>query len=197
MASLAIFIDGGYVDRVFAGSSGRVRVDLDRLGERVRRMVEDDSIGDVDRLRTYYYVCPPYQDHPATPEQRERTAGYDRFKLAAQQLRRFEVREGRLERRGVGPDGRPVFQQKRVDLMLGLDFALISSKRQITHAALIAGDSDFIPAVDVAKQEGISVRLFHGHGRSAGNRSTYADELWIAADERYELTREFLLRSAR
>ena len=186
MASLAIFIDGGYVDRVFAGSSGRVRVDLDRLGERVRRMVEDDSIGDVDRLRTYYYVCPPYQDHPATPEQRERTAGYDRFKLAAQQLRRFEVREGRLERRGVGPDGRPVFQQKRVDLLLGLDIALLSIRQRVTHMALLAGDSDFLPAVTVAKQEGVSFWLFHGP------RRTYSQELWNEADERFEMDAEFV-----
>ena len=88
-------------------------------------------------------------------------------------------------------------QQKRVDLMLGLDFALLSSKRQITHTVLIAGDSDFIPAVEVAKQEGIAVWLFHGPGRSGDSRSTYAEELWFAVDVRFEVTREFLLRCAR
>ena len=90
-----------------------------------------------------------------------------------------------------------MFQQKRVDLMLGLDFALLSSKRQITHAVLIAGDSDFIPAVEVAKQEGIAVWLFHGPGRTSESRSTYAEELWVAADVRFELTQDFLSRSAR
>ena len=34
------------------------------------------------------------------------------------------------------------FSRKRVDLMIGLDFALLSAKHQITHAAVVTGDSD-------------------------------------------------------
>ena len=85
-------------------------------------------------------------------------------------------------------------QQKRTDLLLGLDFAMMSAKRQISHAAVVAGDSDFLPAFKAAKQEGVSVWLFHGPGRSTGRDSSYADELWQAADERYELTAQFLER---
>ena len=151
----------------------------------------------LDLLRTYYYDSLPYQSDPPTQEERERFAGKRRFFQALRRIESFQVREGRLALRGYDYRGQPMFQQKRVDLMLGLDFALLSSKRQITHAVLIAGDSDFIPAVEVAKQEGIAVWLFHGPGRTSESRSTYAEELWVAADVRFELTQDFLSRSAR
>ena len=107
------------------------------------------------------------------------------------------MREGRLTFRGHDSQGKPIFQQKRTDLLLGLDFALISGKHQITHAALIAGDSDFIPAVDVAKQEGIVVCLFHGPLKNSRGQSTYAQELWDAADVRFEISQDLMNRVAR
>ena len=33
--------------------------------------------------------------------------------------------------RGLNNNGRPIFQQKRVDLLLGLDFALLSGKNRL------------------------------------------------------------------
>ena len=69
-------------------------------------------------------------------------------------LESYTLREGRLMYRGLNQYGNPIFQQKRVDLLLGLDLALLSGKQQITHAAIVSGDSDLIPAVEVAQQEG-------------------------------------------
>ena len=92
---------------------------------------------------------------------------------------------------GLHENGQPAFRQKRTDLLLGLDFASLSSKQQITHVALVAGDSDFLPAIEVAKEEGVSVWLFHGEANDRGE-STYARELWRAADERFELVQSFL-----
>jgi uncharacterized LabA/DUF88 family protein len=82
-------------------------------------------------------------------------------------------------------------------LLLGLDFALLSGKKQITHAAVIAGDSDLLPAFQVAKDEGISVWLFHGPRVSKKDgKSTYADDLWREADERFEIDLSFMNRIA-
>ena len=186
MASVAIFVDGGYTDRVFADSAGRVRVDYDRLSERVRQTVDAASAEPVDRFRTYYYICPPYQDEPPTVEQRQRVAGHQRFRFAVRRLPRFQVREGRLERQGIAADGRPVFVQKRVDVLLALDVALLGTKPNITHMALLAGDGDFVPAVEAAKYEGVSFWLFHGPARS------YSRELWYEADERVEMDAAFI-----
>ena len=68
--------------------------------------------------------------------------------------------------------------------MLGVDLALLSGKNRITHAALLAGDSDFIPAVEVAKKEGVLVRLYHA--------KQYHKDLWDCADERFRITKDFI-----
>ncbi len=81
--------------------------------------------------------------------------------------------------------------------MLGLDFAILSGKNQVTHVALVAGDSDFLPAIEVAKQEGVAVWLFHDPKVNSRGNWTFAEELWLAADERVEMTREFLESVAR
>ena len=79
---------------------------------------------------------------------------------------------------------------ERNHLLLGLDFALMSERKQITHAVLVSGDSDLIPAVEVAQQAGIVTWLFHGPYQSG--HSTYANELWQAADKRFAMDKTFL-----
>ena len=192
MAKLSIFIDGNYLEQV--ARSYNVRVDFRKLAPEISRTVASKTLEPLDLLRTYYYDCLPYQSNPPTEAESQRFAGKSSFFQRLRTFDRFEVREGRLAYRGLDSRGQPIFQQKRTDLLLGLDFAMMSAKRQISHAAVVAGDSDFLPAFKAAKQEGVSVWLFHGPGRSTGRDSSYADELWQAADERYELTAQFLER---
>ena len=83
-------------------------------------------------------------------------------------------------------------------MLLGLDFALLSGKRQISHAAVVSGDSDLLPAFHVAKEEGILVWLFHGPRVSKKDGySTFANELWQEADERFEIDATFMKRVKR
>lgn len=49
--------------------------------------------------------------------------------------------------------------QKGVDMRLGLDVAAMAFKRQITRLVLVAADADFVPAVKLARREGIDVVL--------------------------------------
>lgn len=49
--------------------------------------------------------------------------------------------------------------QKGVDLKLGLDIASLAYKKQVDKIVLIAGDSDFVPAIKLARREGIDVVL--------------------------------------
>jgi uncharacterized LabA/DUF88 family protein len=192
MARLAIFIDGGYLDALGEKEFG-LWVDLGRLAQEIVRQVASKTPEPVDLFRVFYYHCPPYQGNPPTAEESKRYAAKRGFFDAVRRLPRFEVREGRLAIRGTNSAGKPVFEQKRVDLMLGLDFALLSGRRQITHVALLAGDSDFIPAFEVAKSEGVSTWLFHGPRVSRVNRqSTYHSDLWLAADERIEINLDFM-----
>jgi uncharacterized LabA/DUF88 family protein len=197
MSRLAIFVDGGYLSTL-SEDEFSVRVDHSKLAEEIRKTVDSKTTDSVDLLRTHYYDCLPYQSNPPTQEEAMRFANKRRFFNALQNLPRFVVREGRLAFRGLKATGEPIFQQKRIDLLLGLDFALLSGKRQITHAAVIAGDSDLLPAFHTAKQEGILVWLFHGPRVSKKDGSpTFAQELWQAADERYEIDLAFMKRVKR
>ncbi|MDI6760945.1 MAG: NYN domain-containing protein, partial [Candidatus Brocadiaceae bacterium] len=94
--------------------------------------------------------------------------------------------EGRLAFRGCNQNGKPIYEQKRIDTLLALDLALLSGKRQITHAVLLTGDSDFVPVIKVVQSEGVLVWLFHG--------STPQRDLWESADERFCITQDFIAR---
>ena len=190
MARLAIFIDGAYMGYVAMDEFGS-RVDYRALCDEVTRVVAAGTQEPMDLLRAYYYDCLPYQSDPPTDEERLRISNKRSFFDVLRSLPRFEVREGRLAFRGMNANGRPIFQQKRADMLLGLDIALLSAKNQITHAAVLAGDSDFLPALETAAREGVSVWLFHGQSYM------YANELWRQADERREMDADFMRRVER
>lgn len=180
MHTIAFFIDGSYLDHVLMNVSGGKRVNYQAL---ISAIVSKAG-GDRDILRVYYYHCLPYQDHPPTQEQSERFGRMQRFFRALQRTPRFEVKEGRLAYRGLDNKGKPLFEQKRVDLLLGIDLVLHSAKRSIDEAFIIAGDSDFIPAIRTAKSEGVITYLVHGADRH--------DDLLDEVDERIEITQELV-----
>lgn len=173
----AVFIDGEYMVAVLK-HFGSPRVDYSRFA--------DWACDGAELFRAYYYDCLPYQSAYPTAEEKKRFSDKQRFFTALRRLDRFYVREGRLEYRGTDDKGSPVFVQKRVDLQMGLDIATVVSKNRVGMVVLVTGDSDFVPAVRLARDEGIIVRLVHGPKRS------YHQDLWEAVDERRELTEEIL-----
>jgi uncharacterized LabA/DUF88 family protein len=179
MSSAAIFVDGGYFDRV-SRDCGSPRIDFGKLATELAKPN--------DLLRTYYYHCLPYQSVPPTQEEIDRHLGKQRFFSALNRLNRFEVREGKLEFRGVDKDTlKPIFEQKRVDIYLGVDLVLLAVKNKIARAILITGDSDFLPAIRAAKNEGVLIHLYHGSGPQQPHR-----DLWEEADDRTLITPDLL-----
>lgn len=53
----------------------------------------------------------------------------------------------------------PNISQKGVDMRIGLDIAWIALKRIADVLVLVTGDSDFIPAMKMARKEGLTVVL--------------------------------------
>ena len=53
----------------------------------------------------------------------------------------------------------PGFQQKAVDMRIGLDIASITLKKQADTIVLVTGDSDFVPAAKLARREGVRIIL--------------------------------------
>jgi uncharacterized LabA/DUF88 family protein len=164
----AIFIDGGYCAKVTEQHFGRPRIDFQRLS--------DVLSGTAHRLRTYYYDCMPYQSNPPTLQEKEKYKAKAQFLHAVgRAVQRFQFRQGRL--RKTGPT---TFEQKRIDVLLGVDMVRLCSKKQIQEVILIAGDADLVPAVEACKEEGAIVRLYY-------HPSAISDELLNVADERYEI----------
>ena len=121
------------------------KVDYGQLAGRIRDRIAEDTAEPLDILRTYYYDCQPFRSRQPTLEEVEQYDRYQRFADALSHLPRFEVRLGRLQLQGRRPDGSQIFRQKQVDLLLGLDLALLSGKNRVSHVALVAGDGDFVP----------------------------------------------------
>ncbi len=176
MSRTAIFIDGAYFQYVIKDEFALAKIDFELLA---RKLAEGREV-----LRTYFYDCLPYQSQHPTKEESERFGKKQRFFAALEKNPRFQVRAGRLEYRGRDIKGNPIFEQKRVDILMGVDLALLAAKHQITDAAVIAGDSDFLPAIEAAKSEGVVIHLFHGQRPH--------HDLVSAADERTQFTQAFI-----
>lgn len=167
----AIFIDGAYLNKVTDRHHGRMNLAHEKLAAHLASGHE--------LLRTYYYDAPPWQSNPPTPEESKRFAARQAFFSSLRKLPRFEVREGRCARVWDRDAGDWRFVQKRVDVLFSVDLVRLASKQQIQRAVLIAGDSDFLPAIAVAKDEGVLIHLVHSPDLKEVHR-----ELWDAADER-------------
>jgi uncharacterized LabA/DUF88 family protein len=62
-------------------------------------------------------------------------------------------------------DVRPKILQKGVDMRIGLDIASLALKRLVSAIVIVSGDSDLVPALKLARREGLRVYL-----DSLGNR---------------------------
>jgi len=182
MSRYAVFVDGGYL-RAVLRQFGEPRISYAKLSDCF-------SHGE-ERLRTYYYDCAPYQSNPPTPEEQERKKGFDRFVFALQSsLPRFQLRLGRLQRL-QDPDGTWKFVQKKVDVLLAVDLVRLSCEKQIQRAVLIAGDSDFVPAVQIARDAGTIVQLYHGtNPRPHSELLQACDDRFVIGDSLIEAIKE-------
>lgn len=165
----AVFIDGGYLDAL-RNYGFRGRIDLQKL--------VSHAVGDGRLLRAYYYTCMPYQSATPTDEEKLRFSGKDHFLSKIRRFPRFEVRLGKLQKTADG-----VFQQKKVDILLAIEVVSLAWKGHIDKAVIIAGDSDFVPAIQQAKDAGVVVSLYYV--KNACNT-----ELLDSVDERCEITQE-------
>jgi uncharacterized LabA/DUF88 family protein len=175
MSHNAIFIDGAYLDKVLELCFDRTRIDFVKLAE---------SIYPTRLLRTYYYHCLPHVTNEPTEDEMRRFKSKEGFFTALSMIPRFEVQLGRLVYRGKNENGKPIYIQKLVDVMLSVEMVQLAATKQITKLALVAGDNDFLPAVKAAKAHGVLVTLIHG---PPTNGFVSNHELWGVADERVEL----------
>jgi uncharacterized LabA/DUF88 family protein len=165
---IAILIDGGHL-RVLARRAGLV-YDPELIEKIAHNCVASSEVA----LRYLYYDCPPYRGETTLPVSGQSVtfSGDDGWlkKLASKDL--FAVRLGVLKFRGFTPkkipisdrmlvdgDFVPSFEQKGVDMRIGLDIANFCQTRTVDRIALITNDTDCIPAMKHARISGLQVVL--------------------------------------
>jgi uncharacterized LabA/DUF88 family protein len=169
MIRSVVMIDGGHL-RVLARRAGYNYVP-DYI-EKVAHSCVDHTQEAL--IRILYYDCAPYVGQARLPvsgvlKQFSGSDGWLRD-LARRDL--FAIREGVLKFRGFKPkkipispvalsddDFKPDFEQKGVDMRIGLDIATYSDKRLTDRIILVTGDTDCIPAMKHGRKSGIQVVL--------------------------------------
>lgn len=163
-----IFIDGAYLQRLLNDQFGGGKLDYAKLAQALA--------GQSELIHTYYYDSCSREN-----------VNYDRFLNALRHIPGFIVRQGQL---ATGRSGG--FVQKGVDVQLAVDLtriSLTSRGARVNNIIILTGDGDFVPAITVAKENGIKVTLVHGKRTS---EIFVARGLIQACDGRFELTREFI-----
>jgi uncharacterized LabA/DUF88 family protein len=125
-------------------------------------------------LRVLYYDCAPYVGKVKQPVSGAdlELKGSDVWlrDLASKNL--FAVRRGVLKFRGFKPksvpiggkpltdaDFKPDFEQKGVDMRIGLDIANHAALHSVDRIILLSGDTDCIPAMKHARISGLQIVL--------------------------------------
>lgn len=164
----ALLIDGGHL-RAVAGKAG-ITYTNDFI-EQFAHGCLDVGQGEI-LLRALYYDCPQFRGTRQLPVSgaSHNFLANDGWMddLAGRDY--FAVRRGNLAWRGwalrkqppVGTvvtdaDFKPVFEQKGVDMRIGLDIATISAERSVERIILVSADTDMIPAMKHARKSGLQV----------------------------------------
>jgi uncharacterized LabA/DUF88 family protein len=168
----AIFIDGGYLNKVLKFQFSNSKIDYLRFSELICLDLQ------LNRLRTYFYYCLPI-NRKGNVEDIERMINAQKFLENLKRLPRFEVKLGKLQLIGNQ------FRQKMIDILISLDITNMAFERQIEHVIIIAGDSDFVPAIKKAKNYGSIVHLYY-------HPSSIHNELLDEVDECHKIDNELI-----
>jgi uncharacterized LabA/DUF88 family protein len=152
----AIFIDGAYFLSLMKKHEIEPRYEdlTDYLMKPLRKSIS------LDLLRCYFYYCPPWMSPEPTEREIARMDEHEVFMNKISALERWAVRLGVLKRNWDGY--KEYFEQKRVDVLLSVDMVRHAAAGHIQHVVVVAGDSDFIPAIEAVKESGATVTLWYG-----------------------------------
>jgi uncharacterized LabA/DUF88 family protein len=175
----AVFVDEGYVRPALKSfSNPPPNISYQKLAEAFR--------GQDELLRMYVYDCAPFQSAAPTDEERARKAKFDSFRSQLEHLPRTEVRLERLARRPAEQGTGWKFEQKQVDVLLTVDLVRLSFTNQIQRAVIVGCDSDFVPAIQAAKDAGVIVQLCYCPNTPPNN------EILQKCDDRIPFDKTFL-----
>ena len=168
---IAVLIDGGHL-RSYARKAKKSYVPdyIEKIGHAC-------ALADEVIHRILYYDCPPFEGEAVQPVSGTKKAfsGSDQWLHELSRKDLFAVRTGVLKFRGfllrqsripftptvplTDADFEAKFEQKGVDMRIGLDMATLSADGSIDLIALVTNDTDCIPAMKHARRAGLQVAL--------------------------------------
>lgn len=198
MKKVAVIIDGGFVRKTF--QKYFKKPDLPAASQIIslsNTILKDDEA----LFRIYYYDCPPFEKELTRPISKEEYRNETFVNDGKEYIRELAARENIAYRRGElkfggwtlksskleeilssgrqlnDEDFRPLFKQKRIDIKIGLDIAWLSIRRIVERIILIAGDSDFIPAMKLARIEGVQIVVAPLRNKINRDMQEHSDEV--------------------
>lgn len=198
MKKVAILIDGGFLSAVYHTKTSN------SLHEDKIIPICNDIIKDTEEIfRIYYYDSPPFGGKVSNPISKKitdysqtgmyRAVSIFHRKLAQKDLIAFrkgtlscsgwkltrevmdKLKEGE-EIRLKPEDLKLDLKQKIVDIKIGLDIAWISSKKIVDKIILITEDNDFIPAMKLARREGLHITVVEIGDHLSADMKMHSDE---------------------
>jgi uncharacterized LabA/DUF88 family protein len=167
MKSTIVLIDGGFL-RAMAKKASKIYNPTF-----IEKFAQQCIGSDEECLRVLYYDCAPFSGNIIQPISGTTTTfnSADRWLHDLAALDLIAVRRGVLKFRGferksrmsTGPltdaDFKPVFEQKGVDMRIGLDIAAYSVERLAQRIILVTNDTDCVPAMKFARKAGLQTIL--------------------------------------
>ena len=165
-----IFIDAGFLSKLsrYFGKGKYLTYDIIDFSKNLCKKQN------LNCEKIFYYTAPPYQSYNPSQEEKRKKDNYDKF-LDKLRERGVVVREGRCQRLKI--DGKFIYKQKGVDILLTMDLMSIPLKYlKIKKIVLIASDSDFVSVINQLRELGLKIILyiyFTKRRNTNFSRSTY------------------------
>jgi uncharacterized LabA/DUF88 family protein len=166
MKRVVVLIDGGHLRVMARKAQHNYNPDF------IEKFAADCITEDEELIRVLYYDCAPYTGEARLPVSGniKKFQGDDGWLKGLASRNLFAVRLGVLKFRGYKPKYLPVapkilsdddflpdFEQKGVDMRIGLDIATFSALSSVDRIILVSGDTDCIPAMKHARIAGLQM----------------------------------------
>lgn len=162
-----LLIDGGYL-RAWAKKAGKA------YDNTFIQNFANSCFGPSEYFfRAFYYDAPQFRGKATLPVSGNQTkfTSNDGWLRDLAKVERFAVRRGTLGFRGwrlknipigggtplTDADFSPIFEQKGVDMRIGLDISSFAHQKSAERVLLVSGDQDMIPAMKEARKAGLEV----------------------------------------
>jgi len=159
---VAIFVDWDNIRKGVFGAASKIlskKVSFNDIDNVLKFITAFIDHSDEEIYRIFVYLCEAYSgtengvDYKQTPVYK-----YSRNFIDTLQIRdNIAVRKGNIAYRGLDINKEPIFEQKQVDMLLGLDIAHVSYNHLADRVLILSCDLDMIPAMKVARTNGLQV----------------------------------------